>query len=313
MITKVVYVLVSSKNDYYVEMLQLSLYSLRIFHPDDIVEVVMDEKTYSRLVKQKHRLLADVKPIVVEIPKEYSLMQRSRYLKTRLREIIVGDFLYLDTDTVVAGPLGEVDHFSGVIAAVWDNHDGEFFIDQSEPKGWAEQFPVKRFNAGVLYVKDTSTALRFFQQWHENWKYCVSEGCSFDQPGFRKAYAESGIEIEQMSGIWNCQVTRATSAPFIDDAKVLHYQRAGAVISIFGHSIRKKGKVCDDAASFVKNARYFFSGHNLYLTTLEYEALDSVRYTLFNYPRFFRFMSSLSKANSRLIEFLVMAKGQFRQ
>ena len=122
--TKVVYVLVSNKNDYYVEMLQLSLYSLRIFHPDDIVEVVMDEKTYSRLVKQKHRLLADVKPIVVEIPKEYSLMQRSRYLKTRLREIIVGDFLYLDTDTVVAGPLGEVDHFSGVIAAVWDNHDG---------------------------------------------------------------------------------------------------------------------------------------------------------------------------------------------
>ena len=45
--TKVVYVLVSNKNDYYVEMLQLSLYSLRIFHPDDIVEVVMDEKTYS--------------------------------------------------------------------------------------------------------------------------------------------------------------------------------------------------------------------------------------------------------------------------
>ena len=313
--TKVVYVLVSNKNDYYVEMLQLSLYSLRIFHPDDIVEVVMDEKTYSRLVKQKHRLLADVKPIVVEIPKEYSLMQRSRYLKTRLREIIVGDFIYLDSDTVIADSLAAIDDFQWDMAAVLDNHDGKISDAQikSEPDNWVSLYPGRQFNCGVLFVKDTPDSHRYFSIWHENWKYCVSRGCHFDQPGFRKAYAESGIEIEQMSGIWNCQVTRATSAPFIDDAKVLHYQRAGAVISIFGHSIRKKGKVCDDAASFVKNARYFFSGHNLYLTTLEYEALDSFRYTLFNYPRFFRFLSALSKAHSRLIEFLVMAKGQFRQ
>jgi hypothetical protein len=273
----------------------------------------MDEDTHRRLIRENSPILKEAHPVVVPIPNGYSSTQRSRYLKTSLREIISGDFIFLDTDTVIAGPLGEVDSFQCDIAAVWESHNGEIFKKQTEPNDWEKLFSVKQFNTGVLYVKDTATTHLFFQQWHENWKYCVSRGCHFDQPGFRKAYAESGIEIEQMSGIWNCQVTRATSAPFIDDAKVLHYQRAGAVISIFGHFIRKKGKVCDDAASFVKNARYFFSGHNLYLTTLEYDALDSFRYTLFNYPRFFRFMSALSKAHSRLIEFLVMAKGQFRQ
>ena len=131
--TKVVYVLVSNKNDYYVEMLQLSLYSLRMFHPEDIVEVVMDEKTYSRLVKQRHRLLVDVKPIVVEIPTEYSLMQRSRYLKTRLREIIVGDFLYLDTDTVIADSLAAIDDFQWDMAAVLDNPASWVDEDLSPP------------------------------------------------------------------------------------------------------------------------------------------------------------------------------------
>ena len=311
--TKIVYVLVSNKGDYYSELLLLSLYSLRLYHPDVTADVIMDEDTRRRLVRENSPILKEVHPVIVPTPNGYSTTLRSRYLKTKLRDIITGDFLFLDTDTIVVGSLESVDNIISDIAAVWDNHDGEFFKDQSEPKEWSSLFPVKRFNSGVLFVKDTTAAHLFYQQWHENWKYCVSRGCHFDQPGFRKAYAESGIEIEQMSGIWNCQVTRATSAPFIDDAKVLHYQRAGAVISVFGHSIRKKGNVCDDAASFVKNARYFFSGHNLYLTTLEYEALDSFRYTLFNYPHFFRFMSAISKAHSRLIEFLVMAKGQFRQ
>ena len=36
--TKIVYVLVSQETDYYYEMLQLSLYSLRLYHPNDVVE-----------------------------------------------------------------------------------------------------------------------------------------------------------------------------------------------------------------------------------------------------------------------------------
>jgi hypothetical protein len=292
--TKIVYVLVSDKSDYYVEMLQLSLYSLRLFHPNDIVEVVMDEKTHARLVKQKAHVLTDIKPIVIDIPKEYSLMQQSRYLKTRLREIIDGDFLYLDTDTVIAGPLGEVDGFSGDIAAVWDNHDGEFFIDQSEPKGWARQFPVKRFNAGVLYVKDTPTAHRFFQQWHENWKYCVSEGCSFDQPGFRKAFAESGIPIQQLSGVWNCQVNRATCAPYVTEAKVFHYQRAGFYVSKICREIRKKGTVLGLAAALAENPYQYFCGQTYYMTRMESSSLDSLRKTQYDYPGFFSFLVKLA-------------------
>lgn len=56
--TKIVYV-VRRKSDYYVEMLRLSLASLRLYHPNDSVEIVMDDETYLFLTKKE--ILASTK------------------------------------------------------------------------------------------------------------------------------------------------------------------------------------------------------------------------------------------------------------
>ena len=91
--TKIVYVLVSQESDYYYEMALLSLYSLRLHHPKDVVQIVMDEDTHQRLTAMESPILSSATPIVVSIPERFTVMQRSRYLKTKLTEIIEGDLL----------------------------------------------------------------------------------------------------------------------------------------------------------------------------------------------------------------------------
>jgi len=39
------------------------------------------------------------------VPEELNQVQRSRYLKTTLRSILTGDYLFVDTDTVFASLL----------------------------------------------------------------------------------------------------------------------------------------------------------------------------------------------------------------
>ena len=101
--TKIVYVLVSQESDFYYEMLLLSLHSLRLYHSreDTEVVVVMDQDTHTRLQEMRATLLKEITPLPVDVPSDYSIKQRSRYLKTNLRELLRGDFLYLDTDTVL--------------------------------------------------------------------------------------------------------------------------------------------------------------------------------------------------------------------
>ena len=43
--TQIVYTLISSEKDYFLEELWVSLYSLRLFHPEATVNVLVDEPT----------------------------------------------------------------------------------------------------------------------------------------------------------------------------------------------------------------------------------------------------------------------------
>ena len=158
--TKVVYVLVSQESDYYYEMLLLSLFSLRLYHPlgDAEVVVVMDRDTQQRLIDIKADILDEVTPIVPDIPQGYSTMQRSRFLKTSLRAFITGDFLYLDTDTIICRSLCEVDSFDGDFCAVLDNHKGntpEKQIDalSNELKRWKKLKGTTAYNSGVFFFQ----------------------------------------------------------------------------------------------------------------------------------------------------------------
>ena len=109
--TPIVYVLISSEQDYFLEEFWVSLFSLRQFHPKDKVIVVTDEPTSHRIDDRPElkEMISEV--IIVPLPDEYNGRLRSRTLKTTVRNIIDGDFLTIDTDTVICKPLDEVDPY----------------------------------------------------------------------------------------------------------------------------------------------------------------------------------------------------------
>lgn len=230
--TKIVYVLVSDEKDLYLEQAWLSVYSLRLHNPTAYVVVLMDDNTERSLVGKRNKfceLVTEIK--VVDVPIEYTPVQRSRYIKTKARQHVVGDFLFIDTDTVVTDTLDELDDMEMEIGVV-----PEFHIDLNhfpgvgglhaiaQQLGWSYNENDKyNYNSGAVYVKDTPTAHQFYQMWHECWLKSVTVlHRHHDQPPLAMANHLLNHPIVPMNGIWNCQILER-GIFYLPDAKLVHY------------------------------------------------------------------------------------------
>lgn len=241
--TKIVYVLVSQESDYYYEMLLLSLYSLRLYHPkgDAEVEVVMDEGTHRRLVDKKAEMLNDVTPIVVPIPPEYTVMQRSRYLKTRLRQLVNGDFLYIDSDTIICDSLEKVDQLEADVVMLPEGISS-WWLNIFQKANLSISHNTSFFNSGVIYTKDTDSVYKLFEEWFRLWKYCVSSGINYDQPSFCIANTNVGCITKGLTTEWNYSLKRA-GVDIKKEARIFHYftYSKGIVRKMLMDYIRENG------------------------------------------------------------------------
>lgn len=124
--TKIVYCLVSQDKDIYLEQLLLSLISLRNYNQSAQVTVVMDKTTKDGLIGNRNIIQNYIDEIIVVSDIEHlSNSQKSRVLKTTLRERIKGAYLFIDVDTIITDKLDEIDELISQnieIAAVKDSH-----------------------------------------------------------------------------------------------------------------------------------------------------------------------------------------------
>lgn len=230
--TQAVYIVTGKQHDCYFEQLIVSACSLKRYNSDIKILVVTDDISVKYIDDIR---MCHIKPFVDEfkihaLPPELNMMQRSRFLKTSLRSLIEGDFVFLDTDTVITGTLDELDAIPYSIAAVLDKH--VLLKDHSNKKnifkiakqiGWNADDESRYFNSGFIYVKDNQTARNFFNQWHKYWiTELNSRGICIDQPAFALANAKCGYPIHELSGIYNCQIVE-NGLKFLYSAKVIHY------------------------------------------------------------------------------------------
>ncbi len=229
--TQFVYVLVSSEDDYYLEELWVSLYSLRFYHPKDKVLVLVDGLTEKRIREKKALLSLIDELILVDVPLNYSAKNRSREIKTSIRNLIDGDFLFIDTDTVICAPLDDVDllHVQNIAMVpelhgpfkehltygfVSEDTKRIFNVDVSDSPYW--------FNSGCMLVRDNDFTREFFQKWNENWKYSAfKKNNSTDQRALLKTDHDYGYIIKCLPDIYNCQM--AMSIKYFYDAKIVHF------------------------------------------------------------------------------------------
>lgn len=232
--TQIVYVLVSSEKDLFLEELWASVWSLRQYEPDVIVDVVVDKPTAQRVKANAELMTLITNVVVADVPETYTPKERSREIKTRIREFIKGDFFYIDTDTIVCKPLAGIDELANKVgwdvAGVPDSNlllkdnifaDGmtgivkSIFGNDITHNGYL-------VNGGVLLVKDTSVAHELFRRWNKNWTYSSFEkGKSQDQPALWQSDYEMGNIIKLIPDIYNAQV--AMGLQYFSEAAIVHF------------------------------------------------------------------------------------------
>lgn len=233
--TKLVYVVVSTDTDYYLENAWVSAYSAKYFNTGVQVFFVTDKETYNYIINRKENIKKVVdKFITVDLPTDLNNMQRSRFIKTSLINYIEDDFLYVDTDTVICDSLSDIDNIlidkDFYIGAVNDRHTfmttrnrEQSLTAASKTMGFCltERDSIY-FNGGVILVKNNFASRRFYKEWHNNWKIGLQKGISFDQASLALTNQRLNYPIKLLPGIWNCQIL-TNALKYLVDAKIIHY------------------------------------------------------------------------------------------
>lgn len=278
--TKIVYVLTSNDNDVLLEQLMLSLHSLKYHNPSAEVFLVVDQDTYLSINGNRSKIKAYLTDIIaIDTPKEFNNMLRSRWLKTSLREYIDGDYLFVDSDTIVTDSLAECDNWNIEIGAVMDRHIPvdkshqyhDYICESAKNTDWTfEPTDSCYFNSGVMFVKDNVFTHSFYKKWHENWMKGIRNKVYQDQPTLGKTNKYFGYVIKKIDDEWNCQIM-ANGIKYLSTSKIIHYfnaERQSEKKSVFYlpsdrelyHKIKLNSFILDSATrSLIENGRSAFA------------------------------------------------------
>lgn len=225
---KVVYVITSAGRDVYTAMTRVSAASLRMTNPGATITVACDVETDLAVRATKDPLLGEVDEwLAFETPPGNAAF-RNRFLKTSLRERISGEYLFLDSDTIVRDDLAPIDRQPGDLAAA-PNHSRENISGQiweGDVATLAEmQWTTSRVlyvNGGVMRVSESEGAHRFYRLWHEKWQASYRRiHKPNDQPALNAAIHESGIECARLPVRYNSQI--GAYPVTMRDAAIWHY------------------------------------------------------------------------------------------
>lgn len=226
--TKILYILVSNETDYYLEMLAISAFSAKQRMPECHVALLVDDKTNETLNGKRAELLRGLidEKVVIDFDPNLNAKRRSRYLKTSMRNHVEGDFIYIDTDTVIMQPLNDLDNMKEELCAVADGHstvkDHHYNRIIVRESGYLNYDITKMqyyFNGGVIFAKDTKKNREFFARWHEMYKENI-EKIDQDQPSFNKLQQQTN-QIKELPGEYNVQLI--VGMHLLSKAKILHF------------------------------------------------------------------------------------------
>ena len=275
--TKIVYALHETQQYLFMEECWVSAYSLRLFHPEATVILLVDDVTreYIKPLSEFCSLFTEI--IEVAVPKHYTRKQRSRELKTKTRMYVDGPMLFLDNDTVICKRLDYFDSLTCDMGCVPETHlsfaempfsplgsvKSIFGVDVSDSQFY--------FNSGVIYAADNERTHAFFKKWNENWTYsCFQKGNQQDEPSFLMVNREFGNVIQELPGIYNAQVQM--SLKYFADAAIVHWWH----LEFFDNQnyspyfskkiykdLREAGTITKDIDNMIRNCKQSFASPSM--------------------------------------------------
>jgi hypothetical protein len=216
-------------------MLLLSIYSLRWRNKKAKITLLTDEQTAATFTGKRREILELIdEHRVIKVPVSFSLQQRSRFIKTSMRQHVRGDFLFVDCDTVIADKLSVAKnavggkHLSATLDQNCELTQNVFKreIQATDKKlGYISTFITdKHYSSGVIFCRDTPKVRDFFREWHQLWYNGLVKKINIDQAAFNQANMNVGNLIVELDGSWNYQVRWCRKLRYLLNAKVIHYQ-----------------------------------------------------------------------------------------
>lgn len=277
---KFIYVITSSDKDFYLEQAILSMFSLRLHNEDAEIIVLTDNRTIKSLINGREQIKQYVNDIIeINVPEIYTPMQRSRFIKTSMRQYVDGDFMFIDTDTIITDKLSG--DYDGDVMAVLDKHVHIFeHPERKEIRKIAEKINWKipkndvYFNSGVMFVRDSRVSHKLFTDWHSNWLKGIEQyNINIDQPMLALANANNSYIIKELPGEYNCQIVE-NGIKYLSKSKLIHYFASGVDSSwtcpyIFRdkkiYDIIKKEGITSELNKLILNGREAFRNKCLIL------------------------------------------------
>lgn len=292
--TKAVYVIVSGVGDIFFEQAWVSAWSLKHYNPTMTVEFVVDQNTYTNIYStyRKSALAIIDKIVKVDTPQNYNNKERSRWLKTSLRKHVTGDYLFIDTDTIVCDSLEEIDDFTSDVMMEYDGHCEFSKLYEREIvleiifSIIGKKLAIKDYyNSGVMYVKDTPIAHEMYEKWHELWCCSVQKGIPTDQKSLAVVLNEKNC-VTRMSGIYNCMIRYTIR--YLHKAKIIHffngYWYQDCLNPFFGkqvyEKIKKLGYIDIETQEMILDCKSLFVVPSLTIAEEELEIHNSKAYEL---------------------------------
>lgn len=274
--TNVLYVLVASHKDIYLEEMWVSIYSLRLYDKDRPITVLCDVDTANYINSYPELSVLITEIVAIKLPEKYNTPKlKSRQLKTLAREYVSGAFLFVDTDTTICGSLDYIDDLAvqcQVPCAVVDSH-----LPISEmmfpPTSLVSSIFEKDFsdcknlyNSGVMFVPENELLHEFYKRWNENWHYSTFvKNHSQDQPALLMTNKEFGFVIRDLPDIYDAQI--ALSMKYFADAIILHWwhipyikdQSFNPFMSreVY-YELKNEGKINENVDYLIKNVKQSF-------------------------------------------------------
>ncbi|MBQ1452471.1 MAG: hypothetical protein IIZ23_00735, partial [Ruminococcus sp.] len=225
---KIVYVTVGADKIEYINMQRIAVASAKKHMPHVPVVIVTDGETLPKL--RKYKDFSGVELASFPVPADLNTVEKSRYLKTNLRSLISGDFLYIDSDSIICEDFSD-DLPECSLGLVLDENrplaeqdDGGAAIRRcAQARGFDLSGCESYFNGGVIFAKDDAPAKAFFKDWYANWDRTRSEGNHHDQYSLNAVEMKRRL-ITELDGAWNCQLTSCfASFSYLRNVKILHY------------------------------------------------------------------------------------------
>lgn len=317
--TKIVYAVTSDETDFYLEQTLVSVYSLRLYNPETRVVLIVDDKTNDTLIGKRAKILEYISDkVVVNIPAKYTKKERSRYLKTTIRQHIEGAYLFIDSDTIITDNLSDIDNLldKGIdIAAVKDSHcdfkdmqNYKLILSRAHIIGWDTilKKDTIHFNSGVMFVCDNNFTHKFYDEWHNNWIYELHKGLFYDQLALAYTNQMLKYPIKELDGIWDCQICQ-DGLSYLYKAKIIHYfgeigNRSAYYfrnINVF-EKVKESGNIPQTLIPFIRKGKGAFIGHHFVCDDVDF--MQSFLYKLYRrFPKLFKNINSVIECSFKLL------------